>query len=148
MLGRGAELPVARVAEAGHDEADVIEPLVEGCHVNRDVGHRLGKPLDALRCRDQRQKDDPRNAGGLEDLAGTDRGAAGGEHRIDDDRQRGASGGGQFVVVLLRPEGGLVAIEADVPDLGIRNQFQKALGHAYGGGAQFFAMWVVGAERP
>ena len=25
---------------------------------------------------------------------------------------------------------------------------RKALGHAYGGGAQFFAMWVVGADRP
>ncbi len=24
----------------------------------------------------------------------------------------------------------------------------KALGHAYGGGSQFFAMWIVGAERP
>ena len=23
-----------------------------------------------------------------------------------------------------------------------------ALGHAYGGGAQFFSMWVVGAEKP
>ena len=22
------------------------------------------------------------------------------------------------------------------------------LGHAYGGGSQFFAMWMVGAERP
>ena len=22
-----------------------------------------------------------------------------------------------------------------------------AMGHAYGGGAQFFAMWVVGAEK-
>jgi acetyl-CoA C-acetyltransferase len=25
---------------------------------------------------------------------------------------------------------------------------RRALGHAYGGGAQFFAMWVVGSERP
>ncbi|MDN3351929.1 thiolase domain-containing protein [Actinomadura sp. DC4] len=25
---------------------------------------------------------------------------------------------------------------------------RRALGHAYGGGAQFYAMWVVGAERP
>lgn len=24
----------------------------------------------------------------------------------------------------------------------------KALGHAYGGGSQFFAMWVVGAKKP
>jgi acetyl-CoA C-acetyltransferase len=25
---------------------------------------------------------------------------------------------------------------------------KKALGHAYGGGSQFFAMWIVGAEKP
>jgi acetyl-CoA C-acetyltransferase len=25
---------------------------------------------------------------------------------------------------------------------------RRALGHAYGGGSQFFAMWVVGADRP
>jgi acetyl-CoA C-acetyltransferase len=25
---------------------------------------------------------------------------------------------------------------------------RRALGHAYGGGAQFFAMWIVGSERP
>ena len=25
---------------------------------------------------------------------------------------------------------------------------RKALGHAYGGGSQFFAMWVVGADKP
>jgi acetyl-CoA C-acetyltransferase len=25
---------------------------------------------------------------------------------------------------------------------------RKALGHAYGGGAQFFAMWIVGSEKP
>jgi acetyl-CoA C-acetyltransferase len=24
----------------------------------------------------------------------------------------------------------------------------KALGHAYGGGSQFFAMWVVGNQKP
>jgi acetyl-CoA C-acetyltransferase len=25
---------------------------------------------------------------------------------------------------------------------------RKALGHAYGGGSQFFAMWVVGKDKP
>jgi acetyl-CoA C-acetyltransferase len=25
---------------------------------------------------------------------------------------------------------------------------RKALGHAYGGGSQFFSMWLVGADRP
>jgi len=25
---------------------------------------------------------------------------------------------------------------------------RRALGHAYGGASQFFAMWIVGSERP
>ncbi len=25
---------------------------------------------------------------------------------------------------------------------------RKALGHAYGGGSQYFSMWVVSSERP
>ncbi len=25
---------------------------------------------------------------------------------------------------------------------------KKALGHAYGGGSQYFAMWIVGSEKP
>ncbi len=25
---------------------------------------------------------------------------------------------------------------------------KKALGHAYGGGAQYYSMWVVGSEKP
>jgi acetyl-CoA C-acetyltransferase len=25
---------------------------------------------------------------------------------------------------------------------------RKALGHAYGGGAQYYSMWVVGADKP
>ena len=25
---------------------------------------------------------------------------------------------------------------------------RTAVGHAYGGGSQFFAMWVVGSEKP
>ena len=25
---------------------------------------------------------------------------------------------------------------------------RKALGHAYGGGSQFFSMWVVAADKP
>jgi acetyl-CoA C-acetyltransferase len=25
---------------------------------------------------------------------------------------------------------------------------RRALGHAYGGGSQFFSMWIVGSEKP
>jgi acetyl-CoA C-acetyltransferase len=43
--------------------------------------------------------------------------------------------------------------EAAMQVMGIAGEHQvdsvrKAFGHAYGGGSQFFAMWVVGANKP
>jgi acetyl-CoA C-acetyltransferase len=38
-------------------------------------------------------------------------------------------------------------VRGDAGDHQVENA-KLALGHAYGGGAQFFAMWVVGAEKP
>jgi acetyl-CoA C-acetyltransferase len=52
----------------------------------------------------------------------------------------GASGMIRFAEAALQVRG--VAGEHQVPDA------RRALGHAYGGGSQFFAMWVVGADRP
>jgi acetyl-CoA C-acetyltransferase len=52
----------------------------------------------------------------------------------------GASGMLRFLEAALQVRG--MAGEHQVPDA------RKALGHAYGGGSQFFAMWVVGTDRP
>jgi acetyl-CoA C-acetyltransferase len=52
----------------------------------------------------------------------------------------GASGMLRFGEAALQVRGAAGAHQVD----GAR----KALGHAYGGGSQFFAMWVVGAEKP
>jgi len=52
----------------------------------------------------------------------------------------GASGMIRFAEAALQVRG--AAGEHQVPDA------RKALGHAYGGGSQFFAMWVVGADKP
>jgi acetyl-CoA C-acetyltransferase len=52
----------------------------------------------------------------------------------------GASGMLRFLEAALQVRG----LAGDHQVEGAR----KALGHAYGGGAQFFAMWVVGADRP
>ena len=40
---RRAELAVAGVAQAGVDEADLVQPLVDRADVDRHVGHRLGR---------------------------------------------------------------------------------------------------------
>ena len=52
----------------------------------------------------------------------------------------GASGMIRFAEAALQVRG--MAGEHQVPGA------KKALGHAYGGGSQFFAMWVVGSEKP
>ncbi|WP_067433096.1 thiolase domain-containing protein [Nocardioides jensenii] len=52
----------------------------------------------------------------------------------------GASGMLRFAEAALQVRGQAGAHQVD----GVR----RALGHAYGGGSQFFAMWVVGAEPP
>jgi acetyl-CoA C-acetyltransferase len=52
----------------------------------------------------------------------------------------GASGLIRFAEAALQVRGKAGAYQVD----GAR----KAMGHAYGGGSQFFAMWVVGSERP
>ncbi|HEX4083184.1 MAG TPA: thiolase domain-containing protein, partial [Acidimicrobiales bacterium] len=52
----------------------------------------------------------------------------------------GASGMLRFLETALQIRG--LAGEHQVPDA------RLALGQAYGGGSQFFAMWVLGTEKP
>jgi acetyl-CoA C-acetyltransferase len=52
----------------------------------------------------------------------------------------GASGLIRFAEAALQVRG--QAGEHQVPDV------KRAVGHAYGGGSQFFAMWLVGSEKP
>lgn len=52
----------------------------------------------------------------------------------------GASGMIRFAEAALQVRG--AAGEHQVPDA------RRALGHAYGGGSQFFAMWLVGSDKP
>lgn len=52
----------------------------------------------------------------------------------------GASGMIRFAEAALQVRGQAGAHQVDGA--------QRALGHAYGGGSQFFSMWLVGADAP
>jgi len=52
----------------------------------------------------------------------------------------GASGMLRFLEVAMQVRGQAGDHQVD----GVR----RALGHAYGGGSQFFSMWVLGADKP
>ncbi len=98
--------------------------------VDGDVGHCLVDPGDALGRGDQRDELQPGYAGGLEDLAGPHGRSAGGQHRVDQERQGDPRPSGKLVVILGRPQRRLVAVEPDVPDLGLGDQVEDAVGHA------------------
>ena len=56
-------------------------------------------------------------------------------------------------VLVIGASGMLRFAEAAMQVRGIAGEHQidgvrTALGHAYGGGSQFFAMWAVGSARP
>ena len=52
----------------------------------------------------------------------------------------GASGMLRFAEAAMQVRGQAGEHQLD----GVR----RALGHAYGGGSQFFSMWIVGSEKP
>ena len=52
----------------------------------------------------------------------------------------GASGMIRFAEAAMQVRGTAGEHQVD----GVR----RAMGHAYGGGSQFFAMWILGAEKP
>jgi acetyl-CoA C-acetyltransferase len=52
----------------------------------------------------------------------------------------GASGMLRFLEAALQVRG--LAGSHQVPDA------RRVLGHAYGGGSQFFSMWVLAADKP
>ena len=74
---------------------------------------------DPLRGGDQGEQLEPRHAGRLDDLAGADRRTARGEHRVDQQGQRDPRPSRELVVILLGSQRGFVAVQPDVPDLGL-----------------------------
>ena len=65
-----------------------------------------------------------------ESREGRDARPAGGEHRIDDQRDIDRLGLRQLAVILDGPGRFLVAIQAQVPDFGGRNQIQDRIYHS------------------
>src|SRR4051794_28591034 len=81
----GRELAVAGVAEAGNDVPALVEMTVERREMDLHVGMRLMQGANSFRSRDQPQEGDPWHVPALEYVDRLDGGAAGREHRVDDE---------------------------------------------------------------
>ena len=101
----GPELAVAGVAEPGQDVALLVEAAVERRAVDGHVRVGRADRRDALRRGDEVDQLDPARAPALEHLDRGRRGAARGEHRVEDQAEVDGRGVGQLVVVLDRPQG-------------------------------------------
>src|SRR2546425_5869138 len=77
------ELPVAGVAEAGHDIALVVEALVERGDMDRNIGVRARKGAHSFGCGDDADVLDPLRAPLLQDVDSLGRRSPRREHRVE-----------------------------------------------------------------
>src|SRR5450759_5310521 len=125
---------IARIAEARHDVADLVEALVDGCDDER-AGHvhlreKLAHALDALGGRNEADARDVVGAAVDEELDRTGQRAAGREHRVEYVALAATEVAGEAFGVRERLERLLVADHADEADLGRRHQPGHAVEHA------------------
>src|SRR3990172_944114 len=129
----GAELAVARVAQAGQDVPLFVELSVERRAVHLHVRVRVRDRVHALGRSDEVDELDAAGPPVLQHLDGGRGRATRGEHRVEDEAEGHGRRVGQLVVVLDRPQRALVAEEPEVPDLGGGHQLEHGVHHAQPG---------------
>src|SRR5690606_29687217 len=107
-----AEDAVAGVAEARKDVALLVEALIDRGGIDRDVRMRGLERAQAFRSSDQEDAADPAGACALEHVDGGDQGAAGGQHRVEDQRVALIQAAGQPFEIGRRLQRLLVALQA------------------------------------
>lgn len=159
-----AKLPVACVTEAGDDIAVFVEVAVYSGDVDGYVRVGSGEVAHTFGGGNQTHELDASRSPAFEDVNRGDSRAAGCQHRVEDEAHTGGRLHRQFVVVFDWFEGGVVAVEADVPHLCIGDHRQHRVYHAqpgaedwheadalgnlltYGGGHRRFYVDVVGRQ--
>src|SRR2546423_565236 len=79
----GPELTITRIAKTGNDVALLVQALVEGGDMDRNIGVRARKSAHPFRRSDDPDVFDPLGAPLLQDVYGRGRRAAGREHRVE-----------------------------------------------------------------
>src|SRR3989304_3541944 len=111
-----AELAIAGVAQAWHNEADVIEVVVDRADVHRHVGMIGRKFFPALGRGDDPDVLDSLRTPILENLRRGRRRTARRQHRIEDQAYVHSRADAQLAIVFDRLERGFVPKKAAVPD--------------------------------
>ena len=124
-----AELSVAGIAQAGDDVFFRIQMAIQGGKVNRDIRVFVLQGRHALGGSDEGQELNLLHPPFLEDIYAGNGGATRGKHWINDDGQVQGGGWRQFFVIDVGLASVMVAIQAQVPDLGIRHQLQDSVRH-------------------
>ena len=138
----GAELPVPCITQTWPDEAGretsggvtcVCQAFIDGRHMHGDIGMAALQRGDPFRRGQQADKLDAGDAAAFEDVDGGQGRAAGRQHGVE--HKTGVRGKivRKFIVVDYRLQGLLVAVEAQVPDLGLGDKAKHSVYHAQAG---------------
>ena len=141
------ELPVACVAEPGHDVGDVVEAVVDGRGEQRDVGCHLLQRRNALRSHHDANRRDVNGFAGMQQSDGVRHRATGGEHRVEHEHRLGAQVVGQGLQIRRRLVGLFVARDTDEPDAGLRDQRMRLIDHAEPGAQHRHQQRRIGQAR-
>src|SRR3972149_6749197 len=136
--GLRPEEAVAEISEPGQDVLVLVEAAVESGRVHLGLGVGLLQEGDAFRGGDDAEQPDVPSAQLAQPLDRHRRGAAGGEHRIQQIDDRVLKVFGHTLVVAARDRRLLVALEAEVADLRARNELEESIEHAKAGAQHWY----------
>jgi len=114
-----SETAIARIAEAGDDVAVFVKVTVEGGGVNGGFAKIPEQSAESLRRSESVDKAKVLCAALLQQLAGGDGAAGGGEHWVDDEHFKPAQARREFFQIPFGLEGGVVAGNAEVANTGL-----------------------------
>src|SRR6185312_7143066 len=124
-----AEETVAGVAEAGEDISLVVELAIERGTEDRDIRVRAVHSLHTGGRGDETEEANPRCAGALERVDGSNGASARREHRIEQEEIALAGVRGNLEVVVHRLERLVIAVQPDVSDARGRNELEDSFHH-------------------
>src|SRR5437773_1557303 len=144
---------VTGVTEAGNDVTHFVEVAVDCRGPEANVGMGSSQCRDAFGRSDEHERANVAAAAALQQRDGRVHRTRGGEHRVDDERGALVEVVDEFLEVVFRLQGLVIAAQADDADLGIRNHVEHAVEHAEAGAQDrndrnFAAADLVDLDRP
>ena len=133
LLLNGSKDSIAGITQAWADVGVFVELTVKRANGERNVRIGLAEGFDALWGGDDADEMEVFRTMLFQETDGVDRGAAGGEHRVDDVDLKVFEVVRELAIIFMRLMGDLIAVKADMADAGGWDKLGQTIDHAHAG---------------